>query len=469
MARWNEYVENLKLFEEATRRDQTEHKKSMRAKIDAATKTFSELVLPIRNFEATTGILPWITECTKEWQLKASLSSVSMVYILDLTKSGYSFSSVASAATRVISDAIAAAPATTCAIVIAPNRGAFGGGDDDAAIEKAHDDVEGLLKRSDLMLKVKRGNILFDTEWVSANPSQHVSHPIWLVCTEQVETTTVAAGASDKEKQTFNSVCKFVKSALFKQGGISAVVPKKLADHVNPFSVVGMSDSSHASLRRKQVVSGEALFLKFSTAIMHGTKFAPRDGVCFVDLFPFDGSASLATIRNHCDLPGTAPKFMVVSPVWSVGDVQPPESNKKRLYKWLEGAHEQVTKKAIKEKSLKIEGLDVIDYESTKERPNYDVSKFEITFPTGNHLPVKQSTLDEWGAKFSKQLSVFQAIIQGHDDVWNPTRVPFKEGGKRSAAKDDDVDAEQAIGPDHCRLHLSSESRPGGKFFARRF
>ena len=436
-ARWDTYQAAVQEFEEQNRVCKRDFNKAMNTKLKGAVEAYRESTVPVRHFDNEAGIPPWVEESAHQWAERELISkdNLHFVYWVDFTKVAYTFNAVANKAARIVADALCKRPETSIAVFIAPNTGSHGTAHDDEAVEKAHDDCEMVLKQEQFKMKVRRGWVAFQPEGRSSY-KQKACHPLW-VC------------INDRKNANGEPACRFVRSRLWAQGGLTGVPRKTESALVSPLSILAPGTMGNINLgqRLKQRLSGMDMMDRLRDAVWQGLDLSLAHGGVYVDLFGYDDSLTQTIIHGACMARPAQPKEMAITTVFTAGDSDS-EDARKRINKWIAGAGQRTIERLVRAKTLVLKDLNMADFEPLSSRPSYDTKEFVYTMPSADGaLPLKQAILDEWQNKFSQNPVGYQEVVERHNKKYNPSGVPFKDGGERRATASADVDLESAAQP----------------------
>ena len=426
--KWDNYLEKSKDFENKTKAQRRRRAAELKDQLKDATEAYCNLKVPVFCMEDDTAFASKVAGATGTFleENVITASNAFYFYWVDYTKLGSSFSAVMNKAVRLVADAIAHNPSNTGAMIIAPNIATRGAKYDDLAIEAAHDDIEVLLKNESLELHVRRSSIVFSQD--QSCRSRPVSLPCW----------NLMSNALDDKGALLSA---FASSKLFQQKGVTDISRQQEVDFVNPTALIfrGGDDFSR-SQRLKQEVTGKDLYLKVRDALWIGMKLSPKTaGIC-IDVFGYDDSFTESIIVASLKHRPKAPTEMLVTTIWAKSDVE--GDQRKRQAKWLREAQRRFAGKMVMDKVLKLEGVVVDDNQVPTQRPSYNTDEFLLTMPTADEsLALRQSKLDEYTPKFTRLQEDFQALMAKHDAKYNPSGVPYKGQGKRSADVIEDADA----------------------------
>ena len=169
-------------------------------------------------------------------------------------------------------------------------------------------------------------------------------------------------------------------------------------------------------------------------------KLSPKSaGIC-IDIFGYDDSFTESIIVASLKARPKEPTEMLATTVWATNDVDG-DNMRKRQTNWLREAQRRFAEQMTKSKMLKLEGVVFDDIQAQTQRPSYNTDEFPLTMPTADEsLSLRQSTLDEYTPKFTRLQEDFQALLAKHDAKYNPSGVPYKGQGKRSADLVEDED-----------------------------
>eukprot|EP00913_Durusdinium_trenchii_P034149 g31962.t1 len=343
------------------------------------------------------------------------------VYLVNLTALGSAAARSTREVVRLVADACAHCPERTVAIVIGPNVAGHGSTYDETAMEKCQDDCEVALKQEDLALKVRRGQIVFSLESIVSRTRASV-HPMWVCMSNQT--------GGDGEL-----LCKFSASQLWHRRAAHHVEMKNMSQFVLPFTGVTpvLPQNLSKAQMTKQHITGVDLMDKLKENLWKGMNVSPSYGVAYVDLLPYDDSLLLSTVKGLSQSRPKEPQEMVISVVWARGDQ---DSDKRRANaEWLEDAIRRAIGRMVRGKLLSLDGFDFKDYEPEGAAPVSDPQVYALTFPTAEgQLAMRQTALDDWGAKFARLKKDFDAAVEKHNKAFNPSGFPYKGDGQKRQA-----------------------------------
>lgn len=383
----------------------------------------ADVTFPVKFVGHSEHIAPFVGSSQLTWSESKMIafSAQFTVYLVNLTALGSAAARSTREVVRLVADACAHCPERTVAIVIGPNVAGHGSTYDETAMEKCQDDCEVALKQEDLALKVRRGQIVFSLESIVSRTRASV-HPMW-VCT------------SNQTGGDGELLCKFSASQLWHRRAAHHVEMKNMSQFVLPFTGVTpvLPQNLSKAQMTKQHITGVDLMDKLKENLWKGMNVSPSYGVAYVDLLPYDDSLLLSTVKGLSQSRPKEPQEMVISVVWARGDQ---DSDKRRANaEWLEDAIRRAIGRMVRGKLLSLDGFDFKDYEPEGAAPVSDPQVYALTFPTAEgQLAMRQTALDDWGAKFARLKKDFDAAVEKHNKAFNPSGFPYKGDGQKRQA-----------------------------------
>ena len=121
----------------------------------------------------------------------------------------------------------------------------------------------------------------------------------------------------------------------------------------------------------------------------------------------------------------------MLSLVWAEDDSG--ADSRKTLAIWMAKAEARLIGKLLMTKMLVLPGFEVQKVEEPKKSPQFDEADFVLTLPSAaGHLPIRQSTLDEYGKKFHHLTLQFESAVRDHNAKHNPSGQSYKGEKKRT-------------------------------------
>lgn len=435
-ASWQRYQASLQDYNSAQKVGKVEYLRAQDQALAEKVAELADLTYPVRFLGQSDNIAAFVGSSRVSWSESQMIAPVSLftVYVVNLTTLGSAAARAVRECVRVIADACAHLPERTLGIFFGPNVAGHGQTYDEQELERCQDDCEQSLKKDDLGLKVRRGQLIFDLETISSRTRASV-HPLWLCMSDQTD--------GDGEL-----VCKFAASQLWNRRAVHNITMKPMDLFVLPFTGVTapLPGAFTKAQRHKQHISGADLWDKLRENLWKGMNVTSSSGCVMVDLLSYDDSLLVSTVLNATKSRPKEPREMVISCIWARGDQ---ESDKRRANaEWLFSACKRAIERLVRQRLLVLEGFDYKEFKPEGVAPVSDPQWYVLTFPTAEgHLAMRQTALDEWSVKFARLKKDFDEAVDKHNKEFNPSGFPYKADGQKRAApgNNGEEDGEEGI------------------------
>ena len=415
---WKKYVTAKVEFHNKLRGDKRQHGRSHRKVLERVVQQVQECRFPVQSLDIDI-CGPWVSEASEDWRLHNVIASTNMwfMYWVDLTKASYHFNSVLRPLSKFLANRMSMTGHNlqSLAIVIAPNCGTYGEGDNNEVVDKAYDTVDGALRDPSLKMVVRRGDLAFQA--YKSSTTDRCVHKMWLCMNE-------AQGADGE------LLCKFAKSQLWLQSGVVDIGRKMEKDYIVPCPLPQANPHDFGDAqKRKQKISGRALFDKVRMSAFSGLNLSSAHGCVWMDMLGYDPSL-IQSVLGESTVLTTAkePQQAVVTLVplaEPAGDLE----KRKEVKTWLVSAIKNDVDRLLKAGTLKVPEYKATEFVEVGVKPTYDPQEFVMTMPSADEcLPMRQTTLDEWLPKFQGHTEAFNKYMEDHNATWNPSGVPYKSG-----------------------------------------
>ena len=397
-----------------------------------------EIRFPSREIDDSNHLQTFYQSSIEAYAMAKNVDHETMfqVWLINLMVPGFHFNYSALIAIAKACDMIATFPERTCAIILLPNTGTYGGTYDKVSMRKSESDIQGLLEDPDFKILWTRLTIAWDESTMapqSGRPGQ--IHGFMLI--------------SDKYKdddKTLKSL--FAQSKLWIREGLGQVPCLALKHCVNPLIEMpkGHWDPEKdlgKAQRRKQWMAGHKAWETLRKKLWSGVPVTSAQHCAWIETHPYDNTLTECIIRSAFQ--GDAarakqPTEMTIAAVWADMDTTLPNYST-TLANFIKKAGVRMLKNALREKIYFLDGWKEEEFSQHTGPPTYDEKSFVATFPSASaHLPFRQEwlTLQEGKFQDATVLSAFKSMVDDHDVKYNPSKVPYagEESRKRKAADD---------------------------------
>lgn len=303
----------------------------------------------------------------------------------------------------------------TCALVIAPTVGEYGGTYDEATIEKVGRDLCDELRDESGMV-VKPIAILFDAETMWSD-SRGLSHTVYMCISKKVD---------PKGK----SMCAFARSNLWIRGALADFVKVVgRSEQAIPSSRLSTGDRGHLSeaQSRKQWMTGQSFYNALANGLWNGMGLNSKHTAAWIDITPYDGHLPMGCISRSGGLVCQAPSERCISLLWTqtLAESKLIESFiEKRVLAFLraQSMTNSITISGAPDLAAATSGV----INKGKTSPTYSEDDFKLCKPMADQsLPFRKTFVDKWHAPgiSSALKDDFRAVMQKHGTEFNKSGI----------------------------------------------
>ena len=428
-AAFSDYRLRLEVWEDASEEQLRNQRVERLNAIVAAVDGFATVHFPVECLESFTAIPSWLDQ---KYQRLCQLSSIGAqgqdvplrVEVVSFSALGQQFSvKLAEAATKVAAS-LSALPVISCCLVILPNTPVWGSGGQgkrltveqfDSQVNQARRDVLAEFSKPEHGLSMREVWALFDKSIYS--PSRSLQCPVLLL-------------VSDARDASGQLSSKFCKGLLWKRAAIPEPVPAMRREDFKNWSLdvgnPGVMDQAHyEAAERRQWNSGVPLWKMMLESLFDRVPTSARAMAQIREWTLNDDCLAWAVMEMTMEAKRGNPGLSYSGATFA---------------KFVKNGGGIVVKAnveaAIKDRLAHLYRLKKLSFPGCPMAPDGPLiqtsgrpappENFEVCQPVSEHLPVKQSAIDAFVAAKTEVQRLLARTVKGHDDVFNPSGVPWK-------------------------------------------
>lgn len=336
---------------------------------------------------------------------------------------------------------IAAHPETTAFILHLPNTPAFGfartptGPEYLAATVKFQGDVVELLRETPGLLTTTVGGVFRKDAMYSTVRSLRIE---FLLITSS---DAPAACATGKAKRPFRSM--FTGSSLFKLQSLPDLVdalPRALFRDWSKTLHAFEPCAPGPEMEKKQHFSGVSLHTAVLTNVIDGLNLNQENRLQVVDYTAWDDQLAIAVANLNAKRDRHTPTLAYVGVVWGGSQLAMRSANLN------DSIQDYLLQCCRSDKPLggnhTLRRASALSNRDESHRPRVVEESYEICYPRGLDLPIRQTMYDKWrvtpctvtvkvpsptpGGMPGEVQLVWADVVKTHDDEFNPSGVPYK-------------------------------------------
>ena len=184
---WMKYMEEKTIWESSSNAQKSAFKMEQDQKNNEVIKREIDLRFPSRELSSDAHIQGFVQSSIQAWvdPCNGDANEVYKVWVLNLTIPGSRYQQAATKGISKAADQIASSPDRSCAIVLAPNCGAYGDSYSTENVRQAKRDVEEILKDPDLRVLYQEITLSFDEETIATQSMRPSVHTAFMVISDQ--------------------------------------------------------------------------------------------------------------------------------------------------------------------------------------------------------------------------------------------------------------------------------------------